>query len=140
MIEQVDRVDRHRHVGRVLTRGQVELLLRADPVFMGDLVPVLQIVLGEIAIGPLDVHLAELGHDGEHRVDPARTGIVGVDQEGDVLEVRFWHGLPLIFRRRDANHAAGVNSPLFSSSRRRTPSVIAKWAPRSINSPPASRS
>ena len=91
LVEQVDRVDRHRHIGGVLSRGQVELLLRADTELVSDLIPLGEVVLGKVAIGALDIHLPQLRHDGKYGIDPARSGIVCVDQQGDVFEVFFGH-------------------------------------------------
>ena len=86
LVEQVDRVDRHRHISRVLALGYVELLLRANAEFVGDDVPFYQRLFGEISIGAPDVDLTQFRHDGQHGIDTPRINIIRVDQQGDVLQ------------------------------------------------------
>ena len=62
---------------------------------MGQIAPSGQIRLREIAVSPLDVHLAQFGHDGQDRVDAFGCGVVRVDQQGDVLEVFVSHRRPM---------------------------------------------
>ena len=44
------------------------------------------IVLSEIAVGAPDVHLAQLGHNRQDRIDPFWGGVVCVDQQSNIFE------------------------------------------------------
>src|SRR5690606_23836822 len=107
---------------------QIELLHRLQAIAMRDLVPLTKRGLGPVAVGTADVHLAQFGEYRENRIDSGMAGIVGIDQQGDVLEGLFGHAR-LDDRAQVAAQAyAGEKFPVFSSSRCRTPSVMAKNA------------
>ena len=102
--QQVHRVDRHLHVGRVLALGQVELLLRLDPVLQAHVLPALQRRLGPIAVHPPHVDRAQLGQDRQHRVERRRDALSASIRSATLRFVSSVTGvLPLVFARIAAN-------------------------------------
>ena len=79
-MEKVHRVDDQRDVGRVLSRGVGELLMRDDGVLGKDVGPRLQAGSGEIPVYPPDAGLAQLGDFLEQPIGDAGGCIVGIDQ------------------------------------------------------------
>src|SRR5690606_8005519 len=84
-VQQVHRVDHHRHVRCVLAGGIGELLDRADRVGVQHLFPAGEVLALPVAVGAAHVGLAvarDLGQDG---VDLRGRGVVGVDQQRDAF-------------------------------------------------------
>ena len=78
-VEQIHRIDGHLHVGGILALGDIELLLRLDPVPVHQIDPALEAGLAPISIGPADIHLAEFRQHGQHRVYARRAGVIRID-------------------------------------------------------------
>ncbi|MNT06195.1 hypothetical protein D3C72_1408490 [compost metagenome] len=91
-VQQIHRIDHHRHVRRVLALAVGELLDRPDRVFVQHRLPPFQPRALPVAIGTAHVGHTIASDLGQDFVDLRGRCIVGVDQQGDAL-FRFAHGL-----------------------------------------------
>ena len=85
LVQKLDRIDDHCHIGRVLAGHVVKLLLRFDGQALDLALPALEVILFPVAVGALD-HDAAQGIDLlNDRLQLGKLGVVGVDQHGDLL-------------------------------------------------------
>ncbi|MOA23463.1 hypothetical protein D3C78_1440860 [compost metagenome] len=91
-VEQLHRIDGHRHVGRVLALGIVELLHGAQRELQQPGLPALQGGLGPVAVGAADVDHAQRRQFGQDFVELVGGRVVRVDQQGNAQGRLSEHG------------------------------------------------
>jgi hypothetical protein len=83
-VQQVHRVDDQHRVGRVLALGVLELLYRADGCPVQGVLPLVHVRRRPVAVDAFRSHLSILGGLREIQHERAPTGVVSVDQHGDL--------------------------------------------------------
>ena len=87
-VEQIHRINDEAHVGRVLAFGVGELLYRDERVFEQHVFfPALRFGAAPVAVDAFDAGDAVFGDFGKEAADGAGGGVVGVDEDGELMGV-----------------------------------------------------